>query len=478
MKIGKLLIGWDKRRETGKRIKYEDSIREAVQSRQLTDLLKNASIAIANAKTLDESLNETLRIVCAYTGWAIGHAYHVTSTHNEGRCPSLLPTKYWYIKHPVKFNRFRSMIENLILEDCEGLSGHVYANKQYHWIPDLSDPGIMMPRLEVLIEAGLVSAFAFPVFVNNKIHAVLEFYSTQALNINPDFLDAVAHIGKLLGYLVEQKWAEEALRNSETKFRSIFEGASVGIILSDSTGLITSMNRATTYMFGCQDKELVGKPLSIILPKRLQKEYADWFAKIKTGETVKGKKEFFAVKSNGEEFPIEISVGAWSTGLSQMYFSFVRDLSEREYDQLKIKEKTRELEESEEALWQQTKILYSILDESNDGIAIIDKNLKWLFFNPTAERLLDFSQDFITEKFDIVEWSSKGNVFKADGVTLYRPDDLPLVRALHGEKVEKEVIIHKTESGTNHIETSCIPLKSQDGSIPAAVAIFREIKEV
>jgi len=64
------------------------------------------------------------------------------------------------------------------------------------------------------------------------------------------------------------KLLEEALRESETKFRYVVEAAADGIIAADGMGKIVSWNGMARKMFGYKDKEVIGKPLTILIVNR------------------------------------------------------------------------------------------------------------------------------------------------------------------------------------------------------------------
>src|SRR5262249_32806058 len=61
--------------------------------------------------------------------------------------------------------------------------------------------------------------------------------------------------------------SEKALRESAERFRSIMEAASDAIIVGDSDGRIVSWNRGAQAMFGYPESEVLGRPLSILMPE-------------------------------------------------------------------------------------------------------------------------------------------------------------------------------------------------------------------
>jgi GAF domain-containing protein len=67
--------------------------------------------------------------------------------------------------------------------------------------------------------------FGFPILVGKKVVGVLEFFSDKVDKPDAQLLEVMENIGTQLGRVVERKQAEEALRNSEARFRAIFEEA-------------------------------------------------------------------------------------------------------------------------------------------------------------------------------------------------------------------------------------------------------------
>jgi integral membrane sensor domain MASE1 len=67
----------------------------------------------------------------------------------------------------------------------------------------------------------------------------------------------------------EHKLTEDALRDSETRARVLFESASEGIVIVDRQGHIVLVNAKTEAMFGYARAELIGRPLEILVPERM-----------------------------------------------------------------------------------------------------------------------------------------------------------------------------------------------------------------
>jgi len=145
--------------------------------------------------------------------------------------------------------------------------------------------------------------------------------------------------GHLLGYLgsdtdiTERKQTEEALRESEQRFRAITSTASDAILLMDDKGKIVYWNPAGERIFGYTEQEAIGKDLHLLLaPQRLHASYQKGFAGfVQTGQgpVVNRTIETMAINKAGGEFPIEISTSAMNIKERWHALGIIRDITER-----------------------------------------------------------------------------------------------------------------------------------------------------
>ncbi len=183
---------------------------------------------------------------------------------------------------------------------------------------------------------------------------------------------------------IEQRW-----RKSEKKFRSVVESAQDAIVLSDGRGKIISWNRGARKMFGYEEKEVLGQPLSILMPERYrevhQKEMERTISKGEfryAGKTI----ELHGLKKDGSDLPLEISCNTWSTEDGRFYCGIIRDITERK----RAQEATRASEES----------LYAIIQKTPGAIIIVDDSGIVQFVNPATESLFGKSaEEFVGSMF-------------------------------------------------------------------------------
>ncbi len=134
-----------------------------------------------------------------------------------------------------------------------------------------------------------------------------------------------------------------ALRESEAKFRSVMESAIDAIISGDASGNIRSWNSAATALFGFTEDEVIGRPIELIIPERFRKSHREGVDRVSSGgpSHVIGKTvELAAVRKDGSEFPVELSLATWFLDDDRYYTGIIRDISERKQAEQKFRSVT------------------------------------------------------------------------------------------------------------------------------------------
>jgi len=188
-----------------------------------------------------------------------------------------------------------------------------------------------------------------------------------------DSLDRVVGVSAVMKDLTERKKAEEALKESEERVRSIVETASDAIISTDSSGNIVSWNRVAGDMFGYSADEAVGKSITILIPERFRKAHQSGLERVvSTGKTklIGGTVELAGLRRDGSEVPLDLSLAKWEIKGGVFFTGIIRDVTERKHAERKLKEysemleekvnevedRTRDLKESQVALIQADKM--------------------------------------------------------------------------------------------------------------------------
>jgi PAS domain S-box-containing protein len=166
-----------------------------------------------------------------------------------------------------------------------------------------------------------------------------------------------------------------ALRESEAKFRSVMESAIDAIISGDAEGRIRSWNTAATALFGFTEAEVIGEPLELIIPERYRKSHREGIRRVSSGgpSHVIGKTvELAAIRKDGTEFPVELSLATWFLDDKRYYTGIIRDISERKQAEQKFR---------------------SVTESAIDAIISADHTGEIVSWNKAATRILGYTEE-------------------------------------------------------------------------------------
>ena len=121
-------------------------------------------------------------------------------------------------------------------------------------------------------------------------------------------------------------------KDSERRYGSVVETATDAVITIDATSKIRLVNPAVTKVFGYEPAELIGKPLTVLMPERLASRHLTGVQHyVETGHRRLNWSaiELIGVRKNGEEFPVEISFAEVVHDGQRTFTGFIRDVTER-----------------------------------------------------------------------------------------------------------------------------------------------------
>ncbi len=190
--------------------------------------------------------------------------------------------------------------------------------------------------------------------------------------------------------ITERKQVEEALRESEEKFRALLEHAPEGIVIVDSAGHIVLVNAQAEEMFGYSRAELLGQTVETLLPERFRRLHAEhcahYFAHPRArpmGHSL----EIAGRRKDGTEFPIELGLSAVETTDGLLAMSHVTDITERVAAREALKQYAQELELLNVKLTESENDLRELNATKDKFFSIISHDLRSPFSS-----LLGFSQ--------------------------------------------------------------------------------------
>ena len=219
--------------------------RELQHKARLASLLEALARATNEAATPETALQACLRRICDYGEWTIGRV----AVFALGQPPGTLQRSIWQCQDPEPFTDFIRHSERCGFDrHTVHFVGAALHEQRPVWIEDIA----VTPtgeRLLAAVKAGLRTAFAFPVIVNGKVAAFLEFCALEVRPPDTDFMAATATIGSQLARAIERKHALDETRANEHKLDSIL-GALHEVVWSmdPRSGRILYLNAAASRM--------------------------------------------------------------------------------------------------------------------------------------------------------------------------------------------------------------------------------------
>src|ERR1700752_50853 len=129
----------------------------------------------------------------------------------------------------------------------------------------------------------------------------------------------------------ELKSAEEALKKSEEMLRGLFESAPDTVVVVGERGEVISVNAQAEPMFGYAPSEVVGKPITTLIPEVTILQHLNDRKTGPSGRTplVGPAKEFHGRRKDGSEFPVDIMLNPMVAAESSMVIGVIRDITTR-----------------------------------------------------------------------------------------------------------------------------------------------------
>jgi PAS domain S-box-containing protein len=136
--------------------------------------------------------------------------------------------------------------------------------------------------------------------------------------------------GRLVAFLrdiTDRKQAEEALKKSETWFRSLFENASDGILYLSTTGEIVEVNHAFARMHGYSVEEMQRMNLKELDAPETARQFTERIRRIMAGQVLTFEVEHY--HKEGYTFPLEVTASVITVGHEKYILAFLRDITDR-----------------------------------------------------------------------------------------------------------------------------------------------------
>ena len=259
----------------------------------------------------------------------------------------------------------------------------------------------------------------------------------------------------------EQLVRKQAAMEARLRLATIVESSDDAIIGQDIDGVVTDWNKGAEHLYGYSASEVIGRPISFLMPADRSSEFPEVMEKLKRGEAVKHHETLWQ-KKDGTHFEASLTVSPIidSDGRMIGVSAISRDITERK--------------RAEEAVRNSEDQLRLILDSTAEAIYGIDLQGRCTFCNPAGLRALGY------ERLDELLGKSMHDLIhhtRVDG-TLFPVEECRIFRAIHsgeGVHVDDEVLWRRNGTSFPAEYWSYPQRKGQE--VVGAVVAFIDITE-
>lgn len=229
-----------------------------------------------------------------------------------------------------------------------GPCGTAIATDRPFWLQDFQTNPVATLWHASASEFSWKAAAFLPLHTEGKVIACLCLYASEENAFNTDIqrllMDMVANIDFALDrFAVQQERTQyqKSLLASEQRAHQVMENALDAIINMDTAGFIIEWNKAAERIFGYKRSEAIGSSLSeIIVPPVYREAHSNGLQRLQqSGESrLLGQSiEITAMRSNGAEFPVELTIIEIQSDGERYYSAFLRDITRRKDYEARIK---------------------------------------------------------------------------------------------------------------------------------------------
>ena len=180
----------------------------------------------------------------------------------------------------------------------------------------------------------------------------------------------------------------QKLQQEKEKFEALFQFASMGILVANAKAEILLLNNFLLAQFGYEyQNELIGKKIETLIPNRYHSKHVDkrdHYIKDPHPRPMGLGKDLFAVKKDGTEFPVEVSLSSYTMAEEIFTIAFVSDITKR-------KEYENAIHEQKEQLAVHNNRIEELNDKLEDKVELRTKQLQ-----DTLQQL-EISKDELTK---------------------------------------------------------------------------------
>lgn len=345
-------------------------------------------------------------------------------------------------------------------EDGVACGAAVFANKE-KLVKNIAEEESWSGIHSLAEKHGIKAVWSFPLYgAHERIIGTLDVYLTQSREPTTDELDKMSRMARLAGLAIKKQIDEEKLKNSESRYRGLFENVVDGVYIASRDGEIITVNPALVDMLGfdsVDDLKGAGRT-TMLYVNPIDRERV--FARLEAQGVVKNFEYRLRRKDGREIVVLENSRAIYDDDRNVVaHEGTITDITERKMAE------TRVFEEKERA--------QVTLQSIGDGVITTDAEGSVDYINPVAQDLTGWDMrnahgESIESLMTLINEHTRATV------------DNPLSRCLKEGRVitlaDGSVLINK-DGNEVPIQDSAAPIRDRIGNIIGAVMVFHDVSK-
>ena len=313
---------------------------------------------------------------------------------------------------------------------------------------------------ELMVANGLVACCSTPIVTSgDRIHGTLAMYFDTLRGPTTEELDLVTRLTQLAGIAIRRKQDETAVRESEARFRALFDNVVDGVFQATPAGELVSVNPALVRMLGYDDAgELSAHNMAALFVDLKERERL--IAELESYGRVRNF-EYQLRKRNGQTImAMENSrVVIDEHGRALYYEGTITDITQRKA--------------AERALFNEKERAQVTLQSIGDAVVTTDSQGNVEYLNPVAEQLTGWERREAQGK-RIEE------IVKLTNEVTGEPVETPVMRCLRESRVvavADNVVLASRDGSAIAIQDSAAPIQDRNGNVVGAVMVFHDVSQ-
>ena len=426
----------------------------------ITERKRNESFAFMQNKILEmiaasTPYERTLRAICRNVE-KIDNGFRAAVMQIDAKNRQLT-----IVQAPSLPEPFKLCLDFVDIAENSVTCGAAVQSREDRYCPDLAKNPAWQPHLKIASSHSIGAAWSFLVYgAASRIIGTLDVYVNEPREPSVDECDKLSRMARLAGIAIKRQLDEDKLKNSEMRYRGLFENVVDGVYIASRDGVLVAANPALVEMLGydsAKDLKSIGST-AMLYVNPIDRERV--FARLEAQGMVKNFEYRLRRKDGREIVVLENARAVYDDdGTIIAHEGTITDITDRKLAEMRV------FEEKERA--------QVTLQSIGDGVITTDAKGCVDYINPVAQGLTGFDMRGvrgkpITEIMTIINEHTRA------------PVENPVMRCLQDGRVisldDHSVLINKNGDEVP-IQDSAAPIRDRIGNVVGSVIVFHDISK-